>query len=174
MLSSCKNALGTVPPLRPIPACLGIKKPRPRRGCGGTEVFPVARPRRLRYKLMLGLGLVVGSVVLLVGGTLYGIRAYNATVKTTERKMVELALHESTGRDAQGARTDRSDCQRRFRPSGTSRSGSSAKPMPRRSRTAWTRTTGDKRRADRPARCRTQEAAGGDRTGTRQDRFWRR
>jgi CHASE3 domain sensor protein len=50
----------------------------------------VARPRRLRYKLMLGLGLVIGSVALLVGGTLYGIRAYNATVKTTERKMVEL------------------------------------------------------------------------------------
>jgi signal transduction histidine kinase len=58
----------------------------------GTEVFPVARPRRLRYKLMLGLGLVIGSVALLVGGTLYGIRAYNATVKTTERKMVELQL----------------------------------------------------------------------------------
>ncbi len=58
----------------------------------GTEVFSVARPRRLRYKLMLGLGLVVGSVALLVGGTLYGIRAYTATVKTTERKMVELQL----------------------------------------------------------------------------------
>jgi signal transduction histidine kinase len=52
----------------------------------------VARPRRLRFKLMLGLGLVIGSVALLVGGTLYGIRAYNATVKTTERKMYELQL----------------------------------------------------------------------------------
>jgi two-component system, NtrC family, sensor kinase len=52
----------------------------------------VARPRRLRYKLMLGLGLVVGSVVLLVAGTVYGIRAYTATVKTTERKMLELQL----------------------------------------------------------------------------------
>jgi signal transduction histidine kinase len=41
---------------------------------------------------MLGLGLVVGSVGLLVGGTLYGIRAYTATVKTTERKMYELQL----------------------------------------------------------------------------------
>jgi signal transduction histidine kinase len=46
----------------------------------------------LRTKLMLGLGLVIGSVALLVGGTLYGIRAYNSTVKTTERKMVELQL----------------------------------------------------------------------------------
>ena len=52
----------------------------------------MARPRRLRYKLMLGLGLVVGSVVLLVVGTVYGIRAYTATVKTTERKMLELQL----------------------------------------------------------------------------------
>ncbi len=52
----------------------------------------MARPRRLRYKLMLGLGLVTGSVLLLVLGTLYGIRAYTATVKTTERKMLELQL----------------------------------------------------------------------------------
>ena len=52
----------------------------------------MARPRRLRYKLMLGLGLVIGSVALLVGGTLYGIRAYTATVKTTEKKMLELQL----------------------------------------------------------------------------------
>jgi signal transduction histidine kinase len=56
------------------------------------EVFPVARPRRLRYKLMLGLGLVVGSVALLVAGTVYGIRAYTATVQTTTRKMIELQL----------------------------------------------------------------------------------
>jgi two-component system, NtrC family, sensor kinase len=52
----------------------------------------VARPRRLRYKLMLGLSLVIGSVALLVVGTVYGIRAYTATVKTTERKMFELQL----------------------------------------------------------------------------------
>jgi two-component system NtrC family sensor kinase len=41
---------------------------------------------------MLWLGLVVGSVALLVAGTAYGIRAYTATVKTTERKMIELQL----------------------------------------------------------------------------------
>ena len=50
----------------------------------------MARPRRLRYKLMLGLGLVLSSIGLLLGGTLYGIQAYSATVRTTERKMVEL------------------------------------------------------------------------------------
>src|SRR4051794_38998841 len=50
----------------------------------------VARPRRLRHKLMLGLALVVGSVGLLLGGTAYGFRAYLNTVKTTERKLLEL------------------------------------------------------------------------------------
>ncbi len=52
----------------------------------------MARPRRLRSKLLLGLGLVVGSVAALVGGTLYSIRAYYATVRVTERKMFELQL----------------------------------------------------------------------------------
>ncbi|MCE9561571.1 MAG: HAMP domain-containing histidine kinase [Planctomycetes bacterium] len=52
----------------------------------------MARPRRLRYKLMLGLGLVVGSILLLVAGTLFGIRAYTTTVRTTEIKMIELEL----------------------------------------------------------------------------------
>ncbi|MBA4189706.1 MAG: histidine kinase [Planctomycetaceae bacterium] len=56
------------------------------------EVIPVARQRRLRYKLMLGLGLVVSSILLLVAGTLFGIRAYTTTVRTTEWKMVELEL----------------------------------------------------------------------------------
>jgi two-component system, NtrC family, sensor kinase len=50
----------------------------------------VARPRRLRHKLMLGLALVVGSVGLLLGGTVYGFRAYLNTVRTTERKLYEL------------------------------------------------------------------------------------
>lgn len=50
----------------------------------------MARPRRLRHKLMLGLALVVGSVGLLLGGTLYGLNAYLNTVKTTERKLYEL------------------------------------------------------------------------------------
>ena len=50
----------------------------------------MARPRRLRHKLMLGLALVVGSVGLLLGGTLYGLNAYLNTVRTTERKLYEL------------------------------------------------------------------------------------
>jgi two-component system NtrC family sensor kinase len=52
----------------------------------------VARPRRLRHKLMLGLALVVGSVILLLAGTLYGINSYQTTVRTTERKLEELQL----------------------------------------------------------------------------------
>ncbi len=52
----------------------------------------MARPRRLRHKLRLGLAVVVGSVALLLGGTLYGINAYLTTVRTTERKLEELQL----------------------------------------------------------------------------------
>lgn len=50
----------------------------------------MARPRRLRHKLMLGLALVVGSVGLLLGGTAYGFRAYLQSVHTTEKKVTEL------------------------------------------------------------------------------------
>lgn len=50
----------------------------------------MARPRRLRHKLMLGLALVVGSVGLLLGGTAYGFRSYTNTVRLTERKVFEL------------------------------------------------------------------------------------
>ena len=49
----------------------------------------MARPRWLRHKLMLGLALVIGSVGLLLGGTLYGLSAYFGTLRTTERKLYE-------------------------------------------------------------------------------------
>jgi hypothetical protein len=39
---------------------------------------------------MLGLALVVGSVGLLLAGTLYGLNAYLNTIRTTERKLYEL------------------------------------------------------------------------------------
>src|SRR5205814_9878561 len=93
LLSFCKNALGRFPPLRRTP---GPRTGRDAGGAGGRarpsggkEDSPVARPRRLRHKLMLGLALVVGSVGLLLGGTLYGIRSYTNTVRTTERKLYE-------------------------------------------------------------------------------------
>ena len=62
----------------------------------------MARPRWLRHKLTLGLALVVGSVLLLLSGTLYGINSYLTTVQTTERKLYELQqvnviLHTLTG-----------------------------------------------------------------------------
>ena len=50
----------------------------------------MARPRRLRHKLMLGLALVVGSIMLLLGGSLYGLNAYLNAVKTTNRKLYEI------------------------------------------------------------------------------------
>ena len=46
--------------------------------------------RRLRHKMMLGLGLVVGSVGLLLAGTAYGIDTYWNTVRTTDRKIYEI------------------------------------------------------------------------------------
>ncbi len=46
--------------------------------------------RRLRHKLMLGLVLVACSIGLLAAGTLYSIYAYYTSVKTTDRKLIEL------------------------------------------------------------------------------------
>jgi signal transduction histidine kinase len=44
---------------------------------------------RIRRKLMLGLGLVVGIIALLLGGTLKGLLSFQATVKNIESKMEE-------------------------------------------------------------------------------------
>ncbi|HEX4590932.1 MAG TPA: hypothetical protein VH120_13430, partial [Gemmataceae bacterium] len=45
---------------------------------------------RIRHKLLLGLGVVAGIIVLLLGSTLYGLAAFTATVKTAESKVTEL------------------------------------------------------------------------------------
>jgi signal transduction histidine kinase len=50
----------------------------------------VARPWRLRHKLLLGVGLVVGSVALLVAGTVQGLWSYVGTMNTTDSKLSEL------------------------------------------------------------------------------------
>ncbi len=55
----------------------------------GVGRFHVAR-RGLRHKLMLGMALVAGSILLLAAGTCYGLYAYYMSVKTTDKKLVEL------------------------------------------------------------------------------------
>ncbi|MBA4062676.1 MAG: histidine kinase [Isosphaera sp.] len=65
---------------------------------------------------MLGLGLVVGTLGLLVVGVLLGSRAYSATVKTTEQKTKELQLvhqliERLLGPDEPDLKTDVTDFQ---------------------------------------------------------------
>jgi signal transduction histidine kinase len=45
---------------------------------------------RIRHKLMLGLAVVVGVIVLLLAGTLYGLESFRATVRSIESKQAEL------------------------------------------------------------------------------------
>ncbi len=45
---------------------------------------------RIRHKLLLGLGVVVGIIALLLTGTLQGLAAFTSTVKTADSKLVEL------------------------------------------------------------------------------------
>jgi signal transduction histidine kinase len=52
----------------------------------------VARPWRLRHKLVLGLALVVGSVALLLGGALFGLSSYLETMQTTRRKLDRMQI----------------------------------------------------------------------------------
>jgi two-component system NtrC family sensor kinase len=56
-------------------------------GQGGSSV---ARPWRLRHKLLLGLGLMVGSVGLLVTGSTMGLTSYVGTMNTVDSKLAEL------------------------------------------------------------------------------------
>jgi two-component system, NtrC family, sensor kinase len=52
----------------------------------------VARRWRLRNKLLLGLGLVVGCVGLLLSGTIQGLTSYASTMNTVDSKIAELLL----------------------------------------------------------------------------------
>ncbi|MCE9530867.1 MAG: HAMP domain-containing histidine kinase [Planctomycetes bacterium] len=52
----------------------------------------MARRWRLRNKLLLGLGLVVGSVGLLLTGTIQGLTSYVSTMNTADSKLAELLL----------------------------------------------------------------------------------
>jgi signal transduction histidine kinase len=45
---------------------------------------------RIRHKLLLGLGVVVGIIALLLTGTLQGLAAFTTTVKTADSKITEL------------------------------------------------------------------------------------
>ncbi len=44
---------------------------------------------RIRHKLMMGLGLVAGLIALLLGGTLYGLSKFRATLKSIDSKQAE-------------------------------------------------------------------------------------
>ncbi len=50
----------------------------------------MARRWRLRSKLLLGLGLVVGCVAALIAGSAFGLSSYMGTMKTTDSKLTEL------------------------------------------------------------------------------------
>src|SRR4029079_17418257 len=69
-----------------------IRPPRghchpPGRRQGGRRV---ALRWRIRHKLLLGLGVVVGIIALLLLGTLQGLAAFNSSVKTADSKLMEL------------------------------------------------------------------------------------
>src|SRR5262249_12437663 len=57
------------------------------RGQGGRDV---ACRWRIRHKVIIGLGLVVGIMAALLFGTLYGLALYRATTKSIDSKLAEL------------------------------------------------------------------------------------
>lgn len=60
--------------------------------CESCKEAHVARTWRLRHKLGLGLTLVVGSVALLLVGTLTGLSSYFDTGRVTQRKIDEMEM----------------------------------------------------------------------------------
>src|SRR5437764_13918220 len=69
------------------PAVRRKRRPRRGHGQGGRRV---AVRWRIRHKLLLGLGVVVGIIALLLTGTLQGLAAFTSTVKTADSKLAEL------------------------------------------------------------------------------------
>ena len=52
----------------------------------------MARPWRLRHKLFLGLGLVVGSIALLLGGAVFGLLSYVEAGRIVDHKLHQLQV----------------------------------------------------------------------------------
>src|SRR5215212_7520470 len=76
--------------------------PPPRgHGQGGRHVAP---RWRIRHKLLLGLGVVVGIIAVLLTGTLYGLAAFTSTVRTAGSKIAELNQAELLKRQISGLR----------------------------------------------------------------------
>src|SRR5947199_4599697 len=74
--------------LNSVPLAAGGRiRPRGSTGQGGRRV---ALRWRIRHKLLLGLGVVVGIIALLLTGTLQGLAAFTATVRTADSRLVEL------------------------------------------------------------------------------------
>src|SRR5450432_886239 len=71
-------------------------------GQGGRHV---ALRWRIRHKLLFGLGVVVGIIGLLITGTLYGLAAFSATVKTADSKIAELHFAEALKRQVSELRS---------------------------------------------------------------------
>src|SRR5205823_13246213 len=73
------------------------------RGQGGPGV---AYRRRIRHKLILGLGLVVGIISLLLAGTTKGVLDYSMAMKCIESKMAELGKLLEFQNDVKGLEVD--------------------------------------------------------------------
>src|SRR5262249_45357396 len=80
MLSLCKNGSGTFP--APL-----VKRPTDGHPGGSGKEARVARPWRLRHKLVLGLMLVIGSIALLVAGATFALSSYMDATKVTEHDL---------------------------------------------------------------------------------------
>jgi signal transduction histidine kinase len=70
-----------------VEACVFLKEAADCRGLGKGEA--VARRFRIRHKLLIGFGTVAGVMLLLLGGTLYGLTANRETLRAMDSKHQE-------------------------------------------------------------------------------------